>query len=278
MRAYNTRKKERFYFVIDQYVPAILGRFKKFNWENPNEKEIKKLVEAIIPAMFQKEFRLPEKLYPKIVRKFYSQDDKAAAKFHPSNWEISVNAHIFNQLGRLYYADRDQKTFAKLLANVAGLIYHEFRHCQQYYWAYVYACKHQDTLTKMGYTKYKAWDWFKSKAGVRSNIINMVERQSLPDAGHYYKSSLRIFFLTSYIRSLHRYGKYNEREKLRFKEELPYVKKGFGNAVGDVEKMVTEAGYFRRPIEQDAYACGWKAKEYYNKLAESAGHPKVKAK
>ena len=42
--------------------------------------------------------------------------------------------------------------------------------------------------------------------------------------------------------------------------------------------MVTKAGYDLQPTEQDAHACGRETRACYGKLAEYAGHPKVKAK
>lgn len=231
-------------------------------------------------------FGLPVEAIPKIIA-YAPKNPSEQGCFEPNAWQMSLN---FDALREVFSIDavasdmagRKQQTH--WIRELADTIYHESRHCQQFFWIYALIMQHPDNFESLQYIA--KWPEMNCVSEGNQNIFSrsivaLARQASLPGDMAALVSIKRMavgmYFSTLWLWKKVGYRPEYMHDDATFDIEyrsaralaldlLQHV--GLGGTAIDVDAMVEEpwncrCDYTQRPWENDAFSCGDMATAYW---------------
>jgi hypothetical protein len=232
-------------------------------------------------------FGLPPEAAPAIV-KYKPSDFGEQGLFSPGRWQMKLTFDNLKDLFDLKSASEDPAERTRethWIRELADTIYHESRHCQQYFWMYALIMQHPDNFESMRFIS----QWPKlgcvsdgMQNSFASGVVDLATRTALPDdaaalislkrmaVGMYFQNLFlwrEVGYRAPYMRDEVDFNhEYNSARDAAIKL-LQHV--GLGGTSIDVDQMVKEPWtcrhhYSERPWENDAFFCGDMATAYWS--------------
>ncbi|WP_322052320.1 hypothetical protein [Paraburkholderia bannensis] len=233
-------------------------------------------------------FGLPENAIPQIASYTPSNPFEQGC-FVPNRWKLNLT---LNKLKKVFdvnevaptLGERQSQTF--WLKQFADTLYHEARHCQQYFWAYALIIQHPENFP--GFTEISKFPALTATEYMRGSdlarvAVNSASKASIPDdvaacislkrmAVGIYLQNVHFWikgeFWPPYFQNLDETKKHYEIVRSTAIDLLHNV--GLGGTPIDVDAMVEQRSgctcswdYSGRPWENDAFFCGDMATAYW---------------
>ncbi|MBN3856843.1 hypothetical protein G3N59_26025 [Paraburkholderia sp. Ac-20340] len=247
------------------------------------------LIEPIMTASLSSPkggFGIPVPAVP-LINQYTPHDSGEQGCFSINIWEMDLNFGKLENTFNIQTVSKDlsgRKEQTRWIRELADTIYHESRHCQQFFWMYALVLQHPDSFYPISHIK--EWPYiYASVNGAKNKIVDLVvtlaSQASLPDdtaalislkrmaVGSYF-SILAAYQRTSYIPTFfqNREEFDSEFKKTRAMAVDLLQNVGLGGTAIDVDAMITEpwncrTDYTERPWENDAFFCGDMATAYW---------------
>ncbi|WP_157662781.1 hypothetical protein [Burkholderia ubonensis] len=213
--------------------------------------------------------------------------------FTPNDWSLTLNAEqlapMFRTGATVAADDGDRATQLGALKMFADTLYHEARHCQQWFWIYALVQQHPDNFETLPHIA--KWPAALPGDGLGDNrydqahaVISLAANQAIPTEPTTLASLKRIA-IGQYVYTLniwrHATGPYvppyltnvaaleDEFQRARALAMDLLQNVGMGGTSIDIDAMVAEPSrcyydYTVRPWENDAFVCGDMASAYWD--------------
>ncbi|KVR79474.1 hypothetical protein [Burkholderia vietnamiensis] len=272
----------------------------KLEW--PLESQIDQLSNLIRPVAIKAltsatgGFGIPEAAVPNQLGFYVPTPDRPAGEqgaFSPNNWSLLLNvsalAPMF-KIDALIAKTSPRMELVGPLKTFSDTLYHEARHCQQWFWIYALAQQHPDnfeTLPNIAKWPQAMWGGTPVKDPTTSIpqgkvILDLTSKQSIPtDTATLI--SIKRMAVGQYVYALNIWRKVGYRppyltDAAALEDEFQRARAaainllqhvGIGGTSIDVDAMVAEPStcycdYTARPWENDAFVCGEMATAYWN--------------
>ncbi|BAN26859.1 type VI secretion system Vgr family protein [Caballeronia insecticola] len=232
-------------------------------------------------------FALPSEAMPVVIVTNDKLTGDAQGVFDNSIWALSINTATFKPLFQDFEkeeASQRQRNARNELKDFVDTIYHETRHCQQYFWIYAMVQQQKGNFPKT--PKIDLWPGIVSTAGKASGVVTLNKQQVIPD-DMLALAGIKQMAVAMYVWNLGIWKQLNTSKTPKwypvpiattdteFSQEYQAALEqatevlsnvGAGGTQIDVESMVygtKNDGYTARPWENDAFYCGENAGEYW---------------
>ncbi|WP_322048574.1 hypothetical protein [Paraburkholderia sp. J67] len=231
-------------------------------------------------------FGIPADAVPPILS-YTPQLDGEKGAFNITSWTMQINMASLKAMsptGESARIFRGKSRSAQVLPlqEMADTLYHESRHCQQFFWMYALVHQYPDNFEAMpNISKWPEASSNLQRFAHLARVLSLTTSQALPDDTATL-ISLKRMAVGAYFWDLHewRSGTYRPiylAEPGEFEAEYQRARSvaidllqhvGLGGTPIDVDEMVQDAGkcywgYTSRPWENDAFCCGEMAAAYW---------------
>ncbi|MBN3805575.1 type VI secretion system tip protein VgrG [Paraburkholderia sp. Ac-20336] len=225
-------------------------------------------------------FAIPETCAPNVIVSAKPLPNNDAGTFDPASWTLSVSGPAM----LLLFETRSKETLeagvtdaVAKLTDFVNTIYHETRHCQQWFW--MFAMMQQQAANFSGTPDIARLPAEVAKNGTAPDVVNIASSQKIPD-DNLALTGIKRMTAGAYLFVLYKYYRENIRpsyisDSISFSSEYTSARQqakellsdaGAGGTPIDVDRMLADGigqGYLSRPWEDDAFFCGELAGIYW---------------